>query len=58
MTVTIEINEALSIKLWPKWNRAAVIGPFNTTTLSIDELLKAIKKARRERTKEEASEAR
>lgn len=52
MIFTITISEALSIKLWPKWNRAAVIAPFGTTSLSIDELMHAMKKARAERKRE------
>ena len=45
MTVTIELSENLSIKIWPKVRRAAIITAFRTLNLSIEQLLAAVELA-------------
>lgn len=45
MIVTIQLSENLSIKIWPKLRRAAVITAFRTVSLSIDQLIAAMELA-------------
>lgn len=45
MTVTIELSENLSIKIWPKLGRATIITAFRSINLTIEQLLAAVELA-------------
>lgn len=48
--ITLEFSGGLTIKLWPRWNRAAILTPFGAaTTLSFRELQLSLAQALKDR---------